>query len=380
VHGLSNAVVFRSIQRIDSASIADGSTAGARLVTESILTPAQVHEAAARLPRVRLAHLPTPLEEAPRFAARIGGGVRVFIKRDDCTGLLLGGNKARHNEFLLGDAVAQNCDIVVWGAGIQSNNCRQTAAGCAKLGLECRLYLSRMNYSTEPQGNLLLDYLVGAHVEFTDAVIGPELDELLAAKAEEFRRAGRKPYFWYRPRVVPLSAVSYAVCIAEIAEQMSDIGLSADALYVSSSGATGAGVALGHKLLGLKGPARLICPMPWPWSIPDSLANDANAAAEMMGLPHRMTASEIDADESFIAPGYGSPSPAGREALDLLARTEAILLDPVYSAKALAGLIADVRARKYFPGENVVFIHTGGVPAVFAEPKKVLPKDFGFAV
>ena len=95
------------------------------------------------LPRVRLAHLPTPLEEAPRFAAQIGGGVRVFVKRDDCTGLLLGGNKARHNEFLLGDAVDQGCDMVVWGAGVQSNNCRQTAAGCAKLGLECRLYLSR---------------------------------------------------------------------------------------------------------------------------------------------------------------------------------------------------------------------------------------------
>lgn len=127
----------------------------------AVLSPSEVFAAAGRLPRVRLAHLPTPLEEVPRFAAAIGGGVRVFVKRDDCTGLLLGGNKARHNEFLLGDAVAQGCDVVVWGAGVQSNNCRQTAAGCAKLGLECRLYLSRKGYSTEPQGNLLLDYLVG---------------------------------------------------------------------------------------------------------------------------------------------------------------------------------------------------------------------------
>jgi 1-aminocyclopropane-1-carboxylate deaminase/D-cysteine desulfhydrase-like pyridoxal-dependent ACC family enzyme len=337
------------------------------------LTPAEVRAAAGRLPRVRLAHLPTPLEEASRFAARIGGGVRVFLKRDDCTGLLLGGNKARHNEFLLGDAVDQGADVVVWGAGVQSNNCRQTAAGCARLGLECRLYLTRSHYRTEPQGNLLLDYLVGARVEFTDAAIGPELDALLAAKADELRRAGRKPYAWHRPRVVPLAAVSYAVCVAEIAEQLAGLGLAPDAVYVSSSGATGAGVALGAALLGLRCPARLICPMHWPWHIPTALAADANAAADRLGLPHRLTPAAIDADEGFVAPGYGLPSPAGREALHLLATTEAVLLDPVYSAKAMAGLIADVRAGKYRPGSVLVFIHTGGVPAIFADPASVLP-------
>jgi 1-aminocyclopropane-1-carboxylate deaminase/D-cysteine desulfhydrase-like pyridoxal-dependent ACC family enzyme len=337
------------------------------------LSPADVRRAAERLPRVRLAHLPTPLEEAPRFAERLGGGVRVLIKRDDCTGLLLGGNKARHNEFLLGAAVAQGCDVVVWGAGVQSNNCRQTAAGCAKLGIECRLYLSRGAYRTEPQGNLLLDYLVGAHVEFTDAAIGPELDALLAAKADELRRAGRKPYFWDRAQVIPRAAVSYALCVAEIAEQLAALGLKADALYISSSGATGAGVALGKALLGLDCPARLICPMHWPWHIPTALAKDASAAAELLGLPHRITPAEVDADENYVAPGYGLPSEAGREALDLLARSEALLLDPVYSAKALAALIADVRAGRYRPGSVIVFIHTGGVPAIFAEPEKVLP-------
>lgn len=342
----------------------------------SSLTTSQLREAIAKLPRVPLAHLPTPLEEAPRFAAKIGGGVRVFIKRDDCTGLLLGGNKARHNEFLLGDAVASGADMLVWGAGVQSNNCRQTAAGCAKLGLECRLYLSRGHYRTEPQGNLLLDYLVGAHVEFTDAAIGPELNAVLAAKAEEFRRQGRNPYSWDPPRVVPLSAVSYALCVAEIADQMKERGLNPDALYVSSAGATGAGVALGKKVLGLSCPARLICAMHWPWHIPTQMAADANAAAERLDLPHRLRPEEIDADENYVAPGYGLTSPAGREALDLLARTEAILLDPVYSAKALAGLIADVRAGKYRPGSALVFIHTGGVPAIFADPAGVLPPQF----
>jgi 1-aminocyclopropane-1-carboxylate deaminase/D-cysteine desulfhydrase-like pyridoxal-dependent ACC family enzyme len=339
----------------------------------SVLSPSELRAAAERLPRVRLAHLPTPLEEAPRFAAKIGGGVRVFVKRDDCTGLVLGGNKARHNEFLLGDALAEGCDLFVWGALVQSNNCRQTAAACAKHGIECRLFLSRAHQKTEPQGNLLLDYLVGAHVEFTDAKIGPELNVLIATKAEEFRKAGRKPYFWNPPRVVPLAAVSYALCVAEIAEQLTALKLKPDALYVSSAGATGAGVALGKAALGLACPARLICPMHWPWHIPTRMADDANAAAERLGLPHRIVPSDLDADEGYVAPGYGLPSPAGREAMHLLATTEAILTDHVYTAKALAALVADVRAKKYPPGSVLVFIHTGGVPAIFAEPEAVMP-------
>ncbi|MDY3551100.1 pyridoxal-phosphate dependent enzyme [Gemmata sp. JC717] len=337
------------------------------------LSPAEVRAAVAKLPRVRLAHLPTPLEELHRFSAALGGAVRVFIKRDDCTGLVLGGNKARHNEFLFGDALASGADMFVWGALVQSNNCRTTAAACAKLGLECRLYLSRAHQKTEPQGNLLLDYLVGAHVEFTNAKIGPELNALLAGKAEEFRAAGRKPYFWDPPRVVPMAAASYALCMAELTEQLGALGVNPEAYYVSSAGATGAGVALGKCLLGLSGRARLICPMPWPWDIPTRMAEDATAAAALMGFPHRLAASDLDADESYIAPGYGLSSPAGQEAMHLLATTEAILTDHVYTAKALAALVADVRAGRYPRGSSVAFIHTGGVPAIFAEPEKVLP-------
>ncbi len=343
-------------------------------MSDAPLSTRQLRTAAERLPRVRLAHLPTPLEEAPRFAERVGGGVRVFIKRDDCTGLVLGGNKARHNEFLLGDAVAQGCDVVVWGASVQSNNCRQTAASCARLGLECQLILSRGHHKTEPQGNLLLDYLVGAMVEFTDAAIGPELNAVLAARADELRKAGRRPYVWHPPRVVPLAAASYTLCLAEVAEQLTAAGVETAAIYLSSAGATGAGAALGKKVLGLGGRLRLICPLTWPWHIPTAMARDANTAAELMGLPHRLAPEEIDADESYVAPGYTLPSPAGREALKLLATTEAILLDHVYTAKALAALIADVRAGKYPPGSALVFIHTGGVPAIFAEPDAVLDR------
>lgn len=336
------------------------------------MTTEELFAALEEIPRIQLAHLPTPFEEVPSFSAALGGRVRVFIKRDDCTGLLLGGNKARHNEFLLGDALEQDCDMLVWGAKVQSNNCRQTAAACARLGLPCHLYLSRNGASTEPQGNLLLDYLVGAKVEFTDAKIGPELDALLKSKADEFRAAGHNPYVWDRERVVSRAALSYVDCMAEIADDLEAEAVEAAAIYVSSAGATGAGVALGARLLGLSAKIRLVCPMSWPWNIPESLARDANAAAALLGVPAQLTAADFDADESYIGPGYGLPSKAGQEALHLLARTEAILLDPVYSAKAMAALIADVRAGKYPNGSSLVFIHTGGVPAIFADPAGVL--------
>jgi 1-aminocyclopropane-1-carboxylate deaminase/D-cysteine desulfhydrase-like pyridoxal-dependent ACC family enzyme len=333
------------------------------------MTPDELQLAAERLPRVRLAHLPTPLEELPRFRQALGGP-RIFIKRDDCTGLLYGGNKARHNEFLLGDAKAQGADMLVWGASVQSNNCRQTAAACAKLGLECRLYLSTAEtQNTTPQGNLLLDYLVGAQVEFTPAKLGPELNAVLAEKADFYRSQGRKPYVWNPARVVPLAAVSYALCVAEIVRQHPHF----DALYVSSAGATGAGVVLGKKALGVTAPARLIAPITWPWNTAQRTAEDARVAAQWLGLDLTFDQYEIDVDESQIAPGYGLASPAGREALNLLARTEGILLDPVYSAKAMAALIADIRLGKYTPDQDVVFIHTGGTPVVFAQPESVWP-------
>jgi 1-aminocyclopropane-1-carboxylate deaminase/D-cysteine desulfhydrase-like pyridoxal-dependent ACC family enzyme len=335
-------------------------------------TAEEVRHAVARLPRIPLAYLPTPLEELPRFSQRLGAGVRIFIKRDDCTGFALGGNKSRHNEFLFGDALERGADVVVWGAQVQSNNCRTTAATCAKLGIECRLYLSKCNQNTEIAGNLLLDHLFGAHVELVDAKIGPELNALMAAKATELRDAGRKPYFWDPPQVVPLAAISYVLAMAELTEQLQARQLEASAVYVSSAGATGAGVALGAKVLGFRGLVQLICPMHWPWHIPTRIAEDANKAAERLGLPHRLSAAEIDADESYIAPGYGLISPAAREAFRLLAREEAILTDPVYTAKALAALVADVRAGKYPPGSVVVFIHTGGIPAIFADSHQLL--------
>jgi 1-aminocyclopropane-1-carboxylate deaminase/D-cysteine desulfhydrase-like pyridoxal-dependent ACC family enzyme len=336
-----------------------------------VLTTDEVRRFVNRLPRVDLAHLPTPLEEVPRFSDRIGGP-RIFLKRDDCTGLLFGGNKTRHNEFVLADALKRGADLLVWGAGVQSNNCRQTAAACAKLGLDCHLYLSRGSHGDEVQGNLLLDHLVGAKVHIVDTPIGPELDRLLLAKAEVLRATGRRPYPWDRDRVRPIAAISYMLCLAEILDQMGRLGLKPSAVYVASAGATGSGMALGRALLGLTGPVRSICPIRWPWDARADMAEVANQAAALLGLPHRLTAADLWISEDYIGPAYGAVTPGGREAIDLLARTEGILLDPVYTGKAMAGLIDDIRRRRVAPGETVVFVHTGGLPAVFAYRDELL--------
>lgn len=334
-------------------------------MTFPTLSTDQLRQHATRLPRVPLAHLPTPLEELSRFARRLEGP-RLFIKRDDCTGLLFGGNKTRHNEFLMGEALKQKADVLVWGAGVQSNNCRQTAAACNKLGLDCVLILSRAAHNDDLQGNLLLDHLMGAEVHIVDEPMGPGLDDLLLAKAEELKKAGRRPYVWSRVTGRPIAAVSYALCLAEILDQMRAQGVEPKAVYAAAAGATGAGLALGKAVLGWPGQIRLLCPIKWPWDTPADLAQVATASAALLGLPHRLSASDIDIRTDYIGPGYGAVTPGGREALNLLARTEGLLLDPVYTAKAMAGLIDDVRKGRLGPSDTAVFIHTGGTPAIFA--------------
>lgn len=335
------------------------------------LSIAELRRVIGKLPRLDLAHLPTPLEETPRFAKRIGAG-RLFLKRDDCTGLLFGGNKTRHNEFLLAEALRQGADVIVWGAGVQSNNCRQTAAACCKLGLECRLYLSRAAHNDDVQGNLLLDHLMGARIEIIDHPMGPDLDNYVLAKAEQARAEGRKPYCWDRVTGRPLAAVSYVLCLAEILEQMRQRDLEPDVIYVAAAGATGAGVALGKAVLGFQGAVRLALPIRWPWNVQEDLAEVANQCAALLGLPHRVSPRDIEATEDYIGAGYGVITPAGREAMDLLARTEGILLDPVYTSKAMAALIDDVRRRRVTPEQTAVFIHTGGLPALFAYRDELL--------
>ena len=319
-----------------------------------------------RLPRLRLAHLPTPLEHLPRFSEALGGP-RILIKRDDCTGLAFGGNKARHNEFVLADALDQGVDMLVWGAGVQSNNCRQTAAACARLGLGCHLVLSRDSHDVEVQGNLLLDHLLGATVEFIDDPMGPQMSARIDQVADRFRDQGRKVYCSSdHERVRPRAAVSYCVCMAEMVEQLAAMSVEPAAIYVSSGGSTGAGLALGRVALGVECPLRIILPIRWPWDELEGIREIANAVAGRLELSVQVEPSDLEVSGDYVGPAYGQATPQGMQAISLLARTEGLLLDPAYTGKAMAGLIADVRQGKFKADDAVVFVHTGGTPALFA--------------
>ncbi|MEX2560334.1 MAG: D-cysteine desulfhydrase family protein [Pirellulales bacterium] len=333
----------------------------------------ELRRAIGKLPRVALAHLPTPLEELPRFSAALGGP-RIFIKRDDCTGLAFGGNKTRHNELVLAHARELGAEILVWGAGVQSNNCRQTAAACAKLGLDCHLVLSRGCHPDEVQGNLLLDYLLGASIELVDLPLGAPLYDRIAQVAAQFRAQGRKAYCWDNEVVKPRAAVSYALCMAEILEQFAARSTRPGTIYVSSAGSTGAGLLLGKAALEADARLRIIAPIRWPWDHAQDLAATANQAARLIGLEVEVDPGQVDTTDAYLGEGYGICSSEGLEAIDLLARTEGVLLDPVYTAKAMAALIDDVRQRRLPPDRPVVFVHTGGTPALFAY-RDALTKD-----
>jgi len=329
---------------------------------------AELREAVGCLPRFRLAHLPTPFEHLPRFSRAVGGP-EIWIKRDDCTGLAFGGNKTRHNEFLIADALAQKCDLIVWGAGIQSNNCRQTAAACAKAGLDIHLVLGRGRPADGPdpvQGNLLLDHLVGASFEIVDEAVGPGVDAKIAEVAGRFAEAGRTVYEWNRKTIKPLAAVSYVLCLAEIIEQSGEAGFEPQAIYGCSAGSTGSGLVLGTRALGGGWPVRHIAPIVWPWDTCEDMAEIASGAARLIELDVTITPDEIELFEDYVGEAYGKVTPGCLEAIALLARTEGILLDPSYSGKAMAGLIDHVRGGRLDPDQPVVFVHTGGTPALFA--------------
>ena len=328
----------------------------------------QIHERIDLLPRTPLAHLPTPFEFTPRFSSALKGP-KIWIKRDDCTGLAMGGNKTRHNEFLIGDALNKGADTVVWGAGIQSNNCRQTAAACAKVGLDIQLILGRGKPAEEPddiQGNLLLDRLVGASIKIVDDEVGHAVDDRIDEVAEQLESEGRNVYKWDRKICKPLAAISYMLCMTEILQQSEAEGFVPDAVYVCSAGSTGAGLSLAAKALGLDIPVRHITPIVWPWDTQADMARIANEAAKLLELTTQLEPEDIDVTNDYVGGSYGEPTPGCMEAIQLLARTEGVLVETSYSGKSLAGMIDHVRKGRFTSEQNIVFVHTGGTPALFA--------------
>ncbi len=333
----------------------------------SALSPDALEAHLARLPKVRLAALPTPLEPCPRLSAALGGP-EIWVKRDDLTGLCFGGNKTRQLEYVFADLLAQGCDTVVAGAYTQSNWCRQMAAAARRLGLDIALVLLHGEKGPALQGNYLLFKLMGADVQVVDLPSIELLQPELERRAAELRAAGRKPYIVAPMGFANLSlgALGYVQAAIEIDRQIAAIGLSYDAVVLSGANMTPAGLALGLKALGH--PLRMIniAPIRWAEDRATDIARVANATAERLGLEVRLRPEEIENHDAYIGERYGVVTAGCCEALRLAAGTEGLILDPVYSGKALAGLIDLVRQGRLAAGQRVIFVHTGGTPALFA--------------
>jgi D-cysteine desulfhydrase family pyridoxal phosphate-dependent enzyme len=308
----------------------------------------------AELPRLRLAGLPTPLERAPRFGEAIGA--EVWIKRDDVGSIGLAGNKVRKLEYVLADAVEQGADTIVIIGAEQSNAARATAAACARLGLRCVLVLSGAEPPTRT-GNLLLDELFGAEVHFAGDVGWAELWEASQRLTERLRGEGASPYTLPAGASSPLGACGFVQAWHELRDQGADAGT---LYFASSSCGTYAGLLLGRAMTGNSGPelrAIGVAPDVVP-DVPGYIAGLAAGAAELLGVQADLPPPDVDM--GFLGDGYAVPTAEGIDAIRLLARTEGIVCDPIYSGKALAALVA---ADHEGPA---VFWHTGGYHALFA--------------
>ena len=325
----------------------------------------------ARFNPVRFAHLPTPLESLPALtdalASASGGGPSLWVKRDDCTGLAGGGNKTRKLEFLLGDAMANEADTLVTQGAVQSNHVRQTAAAAAKFGLACEVILEERTGSKAvdytQSGNVLLDELLGAKIRRVPG--GTDMNAELAKVAAEVAAKGGRPY------VIPgggsniIGALGYVECALETVAQANEIGLEIDRIITATGSAgTHAGLVAGLAVMGADIPV-LGIGVRAPKDVQEAnVFKLAQETAALLGHEDRVTRDMVVADCDYVGAGYGIVDEAVIEALKLAARTDAILLDPVYTGKAMKGLLA-LAARGDFDGETVVFLHTGGAQGLF---------------
>lgn len=324
------------------------------------------------VPRFPLANLPTPLHELPRLREALGGSARcprILIKRDDLTGLALGGNKLRKLEFLVADALEQGAtDLITTGAA-QSNHCRQTAAAARLAGLDCHLVLVSNEPNPAVQGNLLLDHLLGATVHLVDGDAPGAMEEVAA----ELESKGRKPYSIPAGGSSPVGVFGYVAGVLELVGQLVDQGEDCQRLYYASgSRGTQAGLVLGSKLYGAPYQVYGVAVSPTSEERDQYGLGIANRAAEMLGLTLRVQLDDLITDSGYFGEAYGVPTAGCIEAIKLLARTEGIILDPVYTAKAMAGLIDHVRSGVFDPSSTIAFLHTGGSPAIFAHGDALL--------
>ena len=336
----------------------------------SPLSHAEVRELVARVPRVRLTDLPTPLHECPRLAAALEGP-RLFMKRDDLTGLGLGGNKSRNLEFRLAEARDLGADVVIAGLEAQSNSARVTTAAANVLGMRTIVVL-RSDRDWGWQGNLLVDRILGAEIRFLKSDDPAEMDRALREVAEEQRRLGHRPYVMNHAAGFAVgSALAYVLTTLEILEQAAALGAAPTHFYMSSGSKGQAGLELVKCLLGTKLQVVGISARAKA-TRGEETARIAAEAARRLGVAVEVRPEEIQNFDEYAAPGHGKVSAEGLEAIRMVARLEGILLDPVYTGKAMAGLIDHVRKGRLTGHDTVVFIHTGGLPALFAYRDEVL--------
>jgi D-cysteine desulfhydrase family pyridoxal phosphate-dependent enzyme len=333
-------------------------------------------------PRFPLARTPTPLHDAKQLRAVLGGAdrcPRILFKRDDLSDLALGGNKARKLEFLIGDAKRKGARAVITTGGKQSNHARMTAAAAAIAGLKAALVLTTDEDEPEVQGNLLLDHLLGAEVHF---VQGTESKSGAAAEAEaekviqlmaSFEADGLRPYFIELGGSSAVGTLGYVDASRELTKQLLEPGYEPTRLYYASgSRGTQAGLELGAQLFGASyRPIGIAVSGGEPEKL-DHAVRIAREAAELLGVVANIDPEQLITDQGYFGEGYAIPTAAGIEAIRIVARSEGVLLDPVYTGKAMAGLIDHIRNELIDPAETVVFLHTGGAPGFFAQSATVL--------
>ena len=319
----------------------------------------------ARFPRVRLAHLPTPLEPLPRLSEALG--VELWIKRDDCTGLAGGGNKTRKLEFLLGQAMVEGADTLVTQGAVQSNHVRQTAAAAAAHGLACEIILEERTGSTAVDytrnGNVLMDLLFGAAIRRVPG--GSDMTAELEVTAQAVRARGGKPYVIPGGGSNPVGALGYVDCAREIVVQADDLDMPIDRIVTATGSAgTHAGLVAGLAVMGADIPVLGIGVRAPKDRQEANVLKLAKETAALLGRPDAVTDAMVVADCDYVGEGYGLIDAAVIDALKLAARTDGIVLDPVYTGKAMKGLITLARAGR-FENETVVFLHTGGAQGLF---------------
>jgi D-cysteine desulfhydrase len=312
------------------------------------------------IPRLQFAHLPTRVEELPRLSATLGGP-RLLIKRDDQTGLALGGNKTRKLEFLVAEAQEQGAQTLISGGALQSNHCRQTAAAAARYGFNCILVLNG-EMPDKPSANLLLDQLFGAQI--VTIADRNERDRMLQETFDKSFADGRKPYLVPYGGSSPTGALGYAFAVEECMKQ----NVHADwIVFGTSSGGTHAGLVLGQRIFGFKGKVLGVSIDESEEWLKDHVSALASSASEKLGERIEFDPADVMANANYCRAGYGVLTDAEREAVHLFAKHEGLLLDPVYTGRAASGMIDLIRRGFFKKSETVLFWHTGGQPALFAE-------------